>query len=198
MMEHLLSPCRDRSCITCGAPVSVNSRTGNCRVCALAVCNADPAIRERKAEANRRKAKDPAFRAKLRARIARIGREWRSHEEYLTIVRENGRKNIAAAFTPEARAKWYAGRAEAGRKLSATRMAWCPPDRVAEYRFLTRKKGIRAAEAKRMILESPTPLQRQIDLIRNGAGIIEIRPFKMRPDPTYTLGGVSSTDGATG
>jgi hypothetical protein len=185
------TPSKMNTCKTCSGPVSVHSRTGNCRVCALAASNADPRVREKIAEANRRKAKDPVFRAKLKARIARIGVECRTDEEFMAVLRENGRKNIAGAWTPEARAKWYAGRQEAGRRISATRLAWCPPDRIAEYRHLTRVKRIRAAEARRMILDSPTPFQRMLDKISAGAGISIVRPFR-KADHPFTLGGVSS------
>lgn len=189
-METKATPCRTNSCLGCGGPVSKQSRTGRCRVCALAAMNADPVTRERKARANRRKAQDPVFRAKLKARIAQAGRDARSDAEFLEIIRECGRRNIAAAFTPEARAKWHAGRKEAGKKRTATCMAWCPADRIAEYRNLTRIKKIPAAEAKRMILATPTPFQAMLNRVRDGAGIITVKPIR-RPEPTFTLGGVS-------
>lgn len=179
-----------RSCKTCGEPGTGKGPTGNCRRCALAASNADPVTRQRKAAANRRKARDPAFRAKLKARIAVAARTARTKPEFRAMLREIGLKNIAGCWTPEARAKWYAGRKEAGKKLSVTRMAWCPPDRIEEYRYLTRRKGIRAAEARRMILDSPTPFQRMLDKVRAGAGITIVRPIR-RPEPMFTLGGVS-------
>lgn len=178
------------ACKSCGKPGTGKGPTGNCRRCALAASNANPVTRERKAEANRRKAREPAFRAKLKARIAGAGRAARTSPEFIAMLRENGLKNIAGCWTPEARAKWLAGRKEAGRKRSATTMSWCPPDRVEEYRYLTRRKGLLAAEARRVILDSLTPFERQMQRVREGASLSIVRPIP-RPDPLFTLGGVS-------
>src|SRR5689334_23831644 len=54
-----------RTCSDCGTGISAQSVKGRCRRCAIAAMNADPAYCARRAEANRRKAQDPAYRAKL-------------------------------------------------------------------------------------------------------------------------------------
>ncbi len=65
-----------------------------------------------------------------------------------------------------------------------------PDTKAAKAKEIMRAK-IEAARAQM------TPFERAMERIRNGANIIEVRPIR-RPDPTYTLGGVSSIDGATG
>jgi hypothetical protein len=44
-------------------------------------------------------------------------------------------------------------RKRAGKRRSATVLAWCPPKLRGEYRFLVRNKGLKAAEARAIILE---------------------------------------------
>ncbi len=164
------------TCSDCPSPISVQSKTGRCRKCALAATNANPDVQHRKAEANRRKSRDPQWRAGATARLVRAGRRARTDPAFVEVLREAGRRNLVKAYTPEARAKWYAAKPEAGRKKTARYFAWCPPDRIEEYRFLTRKKHIAAAEAKRMILETLTPFERQMQRVREGANIVTVRP----------------------
>ncbi len=61
-------------------------------------------------------------------------------------------------------------------------LGWCPPERRAEYRHLTRDKRIKAADARRIILdtiaaeraraENLSPFERQERALRKGAKII--------------------------
>jgi hypothetical protein len=140
-----------RQCSDCGTRISPQSVKGRCRRCAIAVMNADPAYCARRAEANRRKANDPAYRVKLLRNLAEANRAWRQTPEGKETLRELGRKAIARTMEPGMREKWAAGRAGAGRKRHETVMAWCPPEYRAEYSRLVRTK-VKAAVAKERIL----------------------------------------------
>lgn len=164
---------RELICLDCAGPVSRQSRTSRCRACALAVLNASPAFAASRTAGIRRRYEDPVFRArKARAIHARHMAARRNPE---TAERLN--RNIWIArqrlTDPDVRAKFLAGRAAAGRKRSATVLKWCPPDRIEEYRSLTRSKRMKAAEARRMIEETMTPFERQLTRVRNGAGITD-------------------------
>lgn len=55
--------------------------------------------------------------------------------------------------------------------------------------------GLRASAGRP--LASAMTFERQLELVRQGANIIEVRPIR-RAEPMFTLGGVSSMDGAAG
>ena len=85
---------------------------------------------------------------------------------------------------PDVRAKFLAGRAAAARKRVDTLLAWCPHQHREEYYRLTQRKGMRAADARRVIEARMTPFERQMLALSRGAGLVE-RPMKA------TLGGIA-------
>lgn len=95
---------------------------------------ADPAIRERQTELTRagiaRSLQDPAM-LELRREMGRV----------------YGAKNIETTRSAEVRAK-------AGKAISDTKLAHIPPSLRAEYRELVRKRGLSAAEAERIVIQS--------------------------------------------
>lgn len=161
------------ACLDCSGPVSRQSRTGRCRVCAVAILNASPAFAASRTAGIRRRYEDPAFRAS-KAKVIHA-RHMAARKDPATAERLN--RNIWIARQrlndPDVRAKFLAGRAAAGRKRSATVFKWCPPNRVEEYRSLTRSKRMSAAEARRMIEETMTPFEHQLSRVRQGAGITD-------------------------
>ncbi len=158
------------ACTTCGKQLGRKNKTGHCRLHASAAVAANPEWRAKQIAGIRRKhAHDPEFLAALRARARMQGtrmdtRQQRSERFKRERIWEIGAR---AAQTTEARAK-------AARSLSATRMAWCPPELLSQYRELT-KLGYNAPEARRLILE-----QHESDMTR----------FRAKLDPT----GVSLPD----
>jgi len=184
-------------CSDCHGPISTQSKTGRCRRCAVNHSNADPAIRARKAEANRRKSQDPAFVQRAVRHLQAGQKAARSDPERAAKLVAKVQANLALAWSVEARRKWYAGRKEAARRRTETMLGWCPPRWRDEYRRLRNCWGRGAAEARRMIEEkmaieraNMTPFERQMEALRNGARLIEKPRFRSR-EYDFTLGGVS-------
>lgn len=93
--------------------------------------------------------------------------------------------------------------------MSGTRTKFrCPACRVRDHFSLTWFNGhfycpkcftrraanyVKAAEAfiAPIRVEGPTPFERQMQAVRNGAGISTVIPINRRVEPSYTLGGVS-------
>lgn len=99
---------------------------------------------------------------------------------------------------PEVRARFKAGTPARIQKRIDTIFAWCPDDLRDEYRRLRKKGKLSAAEAKRVILDldayrnrEMTPFERAMERVRQGAGIVTVRPIP-RAEYQFTLGGVSS------
>lgn len=98
------------------------------------------------------------------------------------MVKKRGKIN-PACHTPSANAKRRAS-------WLRTVYAWCPDRLIPDYRILVRSKGIRAAEARRMIEAEITPFERSLLRVKNGSGITEIRPLRSA-EPQFSLTGVS-------
>ncbi|KQM65803.1 hypothetical protein ASE75_06120 [Sphingomonas sp. Leaf17] len=107
------------------------------------------------------------------------------------------RPDVIARYTPEMRAA-------AGKKRTATTLAWCPPEYIDEYRHLTASIRLSAAEARAMIEDrivadrrrgkaQPQPMSFEDKLARVAAGAqLVATPDTRRPDPAFTLGGIAS------
>ena len=135
------------ACIDCAAPISHKSR-GRCRPCAARATAARPEHAAKISEALRRRyASDPAFRARLSAHLRSVAepgetKAARAREQRLW---ERGHAARWASAPPGS-----AARAEAGRRISAGKLAHIPADVRAEYRHLVRR-GFAAAEAERIV-----------------------------------------------
>lgn len=68
------------------------------------------------------------------------------------------------------------------------KLAWCPDQRLEEYRKL--QKAVGAAEARRMIEEDMTPFERQLARVRAGAAVVP-KFSARRADHDFTLGGIA-------
>lgn len=198
------------NCSDCGTALSLKSRTerrprtGFCAPCILRRNNADPAFAASRAAAIRRKFEEPEHLAKMQRIARRNGQIAATNPEHRARLAAMGRESIAR-FSPEARAKLAAQRGEIGRKIHEMKMAWCPPEYRAAYKRLTISKRIHASEARWMILQQiaddkaearrrlleMSPFERQMEAIRNGAGLIET-PAMPSKSYAYTLGGVSA------
>lgn len=186
------------SCKSCGGPVSTQSKTGNCRVCALAVSNASADFQSRRRAGINRRFEDPEQRAVAARQLYENHMAARRDPEVDERLRENMRRNRWNPCDPEVRAKFLAGTPARIQKRIETIFAWCPADLRDEYRRLRSKGRMSAAEAKEIILRQDawrnremTPFERAMERVRQGAGISIVHPIR-RPDPQFTLGGVSS------
>lgn len=201
----------ERTC-ACGSSIHRYNKSGLCRPCNLRAINNDPEknakrleamravfagpeLRAKRSQANRERYKDPSARAKTGASVA-------AQLANCPVAKARHK----AASTASLR-KWHEKARETGYDYSGhTRKhwerfwAWCPPERRDEYASLRQSHG--AAEAKRLILDdlariesrrlaAMTPHERNLERIRNGAGITE-KPVLRQADHAFTIGGVAS------
>ena len=58
---------------------------------------------------------------------------------------------------------------------------------LCRYHFIAKTREVQ----RRMAGETVTPFERQLEKVRNGAGLVNVIPVR-RPNPEGTLGGVAS------
>jgi hypothetical protein len=149
-------------CRTCSVPLGRRNKSGFCRRHVSAHNLAQPHIRERqKAGIARKHATDPAFLDGLRARARRLAEDPVINAKRTKHFKEGRFWELGtiAANKPEVRAR-------AGRKSSATKLAWCPPHLRADYLALVRRKRFLAAEARAFIED-----QNQVEMRRWRASV---------------------------
>lgn len=140
-----------RVCLDCPAEITVQSKTGRCHRCAMRRLHADPAYQASRLKGLGAYFEKPGTRAAAGVRLqetrARLGD---AEQERL---REHGRWLRRVVLTPDKLAKAYSPEAIAKRTAanSVARLGWCPVDLRPAYRDLVHRKGIRAAEARRII-----------------------------------------------
>lgn len=188
---------------SCGKVLGSKNRSGYCRSCVAKKNNADPAIiAARKAGILRHHA-DPAVRAASAARLAAHLANMSDDERERR--REHGRRMARDVLAkPEVRAvnRSPEVRKRAGAKRTATVLADIPAHLRDQYKALVRSDAARAAEARRIVLEDAaaserrrlaalSPLDRQIERLRNGATLHE-KPVLRQADHAFTLGGIAS------
>jgi hypothetical protein len=180
-----------RTCSDCPKQIRPRNASGRCRACFNRNAARDPAWRAKQRAGVKAKFADPKKRAAHIAMAKRNLARWRETDEGKARLKELGRNAYRHSQTPEARQRWQAGRAAAGRKRSDTVLAWCPPDRREEYRHLLYVKRLPAAEARAMIEADLSLFERQLHRVRMGARVID-KPVIPSRDYDYTLGGVSA------
>lgn len=149
---HILRPrVKTSQCVDCAVPVFAGSKTGRCRRCKNTWLGSNEDFRQARAEGVRRKwSDDPVFASRMRLLFSEIGKENGTDPVRRAKLVEHGHRMKAVLQLPENVAKRdYA-------KVSATlrerRIGWCPQEYRADYRYLTHNKGLRAHEAKAIIL----------------------------------------------
>lgn len=185
---------KSRACAGCGTRISIMS-TGHCRTCANAIGFADQDRMARHAAVMRAHNSDPALAAHRheKAKKTAATKKRNGTEVIGEIGRTIGRLNIVHTHTPEAKAK----------RAASNRARWLGDIPVAYHGLYLELRGhkVPSTEARRMVFEQQaadearrlaamTPLERQIDRVRNGARVVE----KFRPaavEHAFTLGGVS-------
>ena len=152
-----------RACKTCAGPIHRRNRSGLCKRCIVT----DPAMIAKKAAATRRyyQTHPEALEAKTRQLVAQTQKP-----EHGARARRMVMEN---RLWEQGHASYVAGSEAArrgGARLSAVRLAWCPPELRDEYRFLTNAKGYRAAEARAMIEDQH---ELQMACFRRALGVVE-------------------------
>lgn len=110
----------------------------------------DPEAQARRLERLRANFDDPDYRAAHAERL----REVCQRPEVRAARVEHGKHIYATVLNrPDVRAKNQSPevRARAGRANSNTKLAWCPPQKRADYLYLIKYKHVPAAEARKMI-----------------------------------------------
>lgn len=138
---------------------------------------------EARARANSPEVRKLASERRYETMMAWCPPEWRA--KYHEFIRK-GRKKAWAQKVVLAMA---AGAPEPEKfQQQRSRLAWCPENRLAEYK--TVQKAVGAVEARRIIEADMTPLERQLSRLRTGATLVST--FKAsRAGPSFTLGGVA-------
>lgn len=140
-------------CLDCAKPLGRANRSGRCCRCFPVHLGADPAFRRARADGIRAKfANDPAHRAKMADVARRNSARWRQDPAAYAQLVAHGRRQIAALHSPAAKATSLAARGVAGRKITETRLGWCPPAYREAYRKLCRSQRLTAAAARAEIL----------------------------------------------
>lgn len=138
-----------RTCSTCNAAIGERNRSGLCRSCVARRNATDPAMADRMKAGLRARLADPLYRAEHVARCVENGRN--VSDEVREKRRQHGR-SMRDTLRQNSLSMTAEQRAENGRKRTETVLAWCPPEWRAKYKDLT-KRGRRAAEAKRIVLD---------------------------------------------
>lgn len=111
---------------------------------------ADPAFEAKRiAGINSKIARDPAYKEQMRERMRKA-----ASLPHATEIRRQ--KAIELRFWEkgwEAAPKGSEARIRGGKRLSDTRLAWCPRELRDQYKKLVRSNKIPAAEARVMILD---------------------------------------------
>lgn len=137
----------DRKC-SCGAPITWQSKTGNCRPCAARLVGKSPAANAKKSEGLKRRYQiDPTYREKVRDHM----RDLHNRPEIKQAASERAKANrlsqigkVAFLADPEARERL-------GRSVRDSRLSWCPPELRSLYTELVKGKRIPSHEAREII-----------------------------------------------
>lgn len=133
----------------CEAALGPKNKSGLCRSCRLAACRADPVIEAKRREATLAANRDPMNRAKRSETMRGIPMAI-PMEVRIATGKAAYRRNLN---TPEARAKNKEAVAKANKARAEARLFWCDPKYRADYRRMVQRQNVKAADAKRMILE---------------------------------------------
>jgi hypothetical protein len=197
------------TCSECPSPIGKASKSGRCKSCAMKLMHSDPEYSERRNAATREANRRPEARAQRRATaIARYSdpanrkamsdackAALAANPERAAWRKQHG-ADVLRAFHARGEFDWSAWH----RERNAQAFAWLPEDKVEEYRSLRIKVG--AEQAKAMILDgiarverkriaAMSPFERDMERLRNGAGLIAAPDFRTG-SPDFTIGGVAS------
>lgn len=139
-----------KTCAECSTTLGPRNTSGYCARHVGIANMRRPGVREKAARNMRlRLAADPVLREGYQARM-------RAHQA-LPQAREARRQRWLAEKPwikgNEVQPKGGEARQRMAASISARRLAWCPPELRDDYRLLTNVKGLKAAEAREMILE---------------------------------------------
>jgi hypothetical protein len=170
-------------CVKCGAELCSKNSTGFCRPCFARKNSQDPAVRAKFGAACAAHMKaNPHL---VRERAKKAANTKRANPELMAKLADVMRQKVQPkSCTPEALARREYK--ERGKNIRKAKVPWCPPEYMAEYRWLCDSKLLLAADARRIIEEKMaadrrrakatrpelSPFERQERALANGAAII--------------------------
>lgn len=160
-------------------------KTNLCKPCFARQMALSPEKREACRVAMLEKHADPAFRALHTERTTAGTRRSLLDPEKMKARQENGRRCGLLGLGVQKLGAGHPSRVAAGRKLSETRLAWCPPEYRDQYRELTTSKLVSAPDARRMILDL---IEREIAAYRSGASMPQAQFIAVRRAIVYLKG----------
>lgn len=137
-------------CRDCGKALEKRNTSGFCRVHSAAHKMGDPRQRAKMARSRRMMfLADPEKREAAAERMRQV----RELPQSRARRGENLRGGELARLSNALRPAGTKSRIIAGHRVSATKLAWCPPHLRPLYRELTQEKRLKAAEARALIEE---------------------------------------------
>lgn len=172
----------ERTCSDCNSSIHDANKSGLCRLCCDTLRRPD--VEAKRVAALRAKMDtDPIYRRRAQERMRRVGIE-AGKDPMLTAARSERGKWLYAnkLDTDEVREKIKATRPAVGAELRRQRLSWMPEAYWGEYLFLIRRKRIKKAQAKAIILAQiasdkakasrVSPFERQQRALDNGAKLV--------------------------
>lgn len=197
------------TCSECPNTIGKASKSGRCKSCAMKVLHSDPEFAARRNAATAKANRSPEARAKRSARAAEFYSNPSNRKAHAEACRaalfgnperlERRRKmgaDVFRAFHARKDFDWSTWH----RERRALEFAWLPKELTEEYRSLRNKVG--AEQAKAMILDdlaraerkrlaALSPFERDMERLRNGAGLVAAPDFRTS-NPDFTIGGIAS------
>jgi len=182
-----------RVCSTgCGTELGAKNKSGLCRPCRCKATMCNPEVQARSTAGLKRYLTDPVHRAERTAMSAKNLARWRASPEGRAKTREFAMANLAKAYEFDA--------TERRRRQRQAAYPGIPESRWDECVAL--KKHMTAAEAKQMIRDDEalrerkrkaamSPFERDMERLRNGAGLVAAPDFRTS-NPDFTIGGIAS------
>lgn len=130
---------------------AAKSATTHCKRCAAAALMRDPAIRARHKASIEAKFADPDKRAAHIEVATHNIRQFLDRPGTIEFLRERAEVIRPLSRLPEAVARRESRMKAAAEKRTRKLLPWCPPDRLEQYRHLTRVKHLKPAEARAII-----------------------------------------------
>ena len=175
-----------RACSDCPNPIRNENVSGRCKSCATAYNNRLPETKAKRVAGWKKRMADPLKYARLCATLADNARKGLEDPVKRAAAAERGRLQYERYLNnPEVRALLNSPemRAAKGKKITAARLAWCPPEYRAEYLYLIYTKRMHRSEAKPIILEQVradrerelaklSPFERQMRALEKGATLV--------------------------
>lgn len=130
-------------------------RSPYCRACVGRHNGQSPARRAKASASMKAHLSDPHVRATHIARATDgLRRRIATDPDFAAQRREMGRRTGLMKLGTAATPAGSPARVAAGKAVSATKLAWCPPEYRDEYKYLIRTKRIPAVEARQIILST--------------------------------------------